>query len=219
MNEFLSKYCSPEWCEFVTFHSEKIKYKAGDIIFKTGDVTKGIYIIQDGKVKITTHSGHNNERIIRLVTKSDILGHRGFGGNWTYSISAIALEDAELMFIPLKVFNQTVRANPEFGFYMMMFFAEELRESERLASQLPVRNLVASVLFNNFKVFGLETGSETKLSFTLSRKDIANQAGTRYETVVRVLADLNKENIIKTEGKAIHILDITKLEQIKKGEE
>lgn len=100
---------------------------------------------------------------------------------------------------------------------MMMFFAEELRESERLASQLPSRNLVASVLFSNYKVFGFEEGSTTKLSYTLSRKDIASQAGTRYETVVRILADLNKEGVIKSDGKAIHILDINLLEKIRLG--
>ena len=98
-----------------------------------------------------------------------------------------------------------------------MFFAEELRESERLASQLPIRNLIASVLYNNYKVFGFEEGSETKLSYTLSRKDIASQAGTRYETVVRVLTSLNKEEVIQIDGKAIHILNLEKLNEIKVG--
>jgi CRP-like cAMP-binding protein len=77
--------------------------------------------------------------------------------------------------------------------------------------------VIASVIYNIYKVFGLEKGSETKLSFTLSRKDIANQAGTRYETVVRVLADLKKEGVIQIDGKAIHILNVEKLVNIKNG--
>ena len=98
-----------------------------------------------------------------------------------------------------------------------MFFAEELRESERLATQLPIKNVIASVLYNNLQVFGFEKGSSTKLSHTLSRKDLASQAGTRYETLVRTLAELNSENIIKLDGKAIHILDLEKLVHLKEG--
>jgi hypothetical protein len=35
--------------------------------------------------------------------------------------------------------------------------------------------------------------------------------------LVRTLAELNNENIIKLEGKAIHILDIEKLVLLKEG--
>jgi len=97
---------------------------------------------------------------------------------------------------------------------MMMFFAEELRDSERLAKNLPVKNLVASALYTNYKVFGLENKKSTKLSYTLSRKDIANKSGTTYESAVRSLAELNKDGVIKIDGKAIHILDVERLKQM-----
>lgn len=217
LSRFLSKYCTEEWCEFAVSFCEKISFKPGEIIFKSGDEAKGLFFIQKGKVKITTNNNLDSERIIRLAADGDIIGHRGFGRSWVYTISAVALEKTELNFIPLRIFNYLVKANPEFAYFMMMFFAEELRDSEHLASQLPIKNVIASVLYNNYKVFGLEKGSSTKLSYTLSRKDIASQAGTRYETVVRVLTELNKEKIINIEGKNIHILDIGLLEKIKNG--
>lgn len=217
LSDFLSKYCSEEWCEFAVSFCEKIVVKSGDSIFKTGNQVKGLFFIEKGKVKITTNNDLDAERIIRLAADGNIFGHRGFGGSWMYTISAVALEKTELVFIPLKIFNYLVKSNPEFAYFMMMFFADELRDSEALASQLPIKNVIASVLYNNYKVFGLEKGSDTKLSYTLSRKDIASQAGTRYETVVRVLNELNKEMIINIEGKSIHILNVDLLEKIKNG--
>jgi CRP-like cAMP-binding protein len=218
MKDFLSEYCSPEWRDFVIFHSQVIKYKSGEVIFKVGEETKGLFVIQSGKVKITTNTGQAEERIIRLVKEGDVLGHRGFGGDWKYTISAITLEDSELLLIPLNIFNQTVKANAKLGFYMMMFFAEELRESEQLARQLPVRNIVASVLYNNYKVFGFENENSNKLSYTLSRKEMANQAAIRYETTIRILMDFVKEKIIETDGKSIKIIDLDRLKRIKNGE-
>ena len=219
MNDVIKKHCTAEWCEYVRFHSKKQVFNAGEYIFKAGEDALGLYIIEEGKVKVIINNNDGSERIIRLISNADILGHRGFGGDWKYSVSAIALEKSDLTFIPLSIFNHVMKANPDFAYYMMMFFAEELRESERLATNLPIRNVIASVLFNIYKVFGLEKESDTKLSFTLSRKDIANQAGTRYETVVRVLADLNKEEIIRIDGKALHILDAKRLEVVKNGKE
>lgn len=175
-------------------------------------------MVNSGKIKVIAKTGNGTERIIRLVSDNDLLGHRGFGGTWKYTVSAIALEDSELLFIPLEIFNSAVKANPEFAYFMMMFFAEELRDSEHLASQMPIRNVIASVLYNNFNVFGLEQGSKTKLSHTLSRKDLASQAGTRYETLVRTLADFNNEGIIKIEGKAIHICNLNALIALKNGD-
>ena len=70
---------------------------------------------------------------------------------------------------------------------------------------------MARALLENYKVFGFEKADSTKLSFTLSRKDLASKAGTTYETVVRVLAELSKNNIILAEGKSIHILNMDEL--------
>jgi CRP-like cAMP-binding protein len=218
MNVVLQKYCSESWCKFILFHSTVISVKSDNYIFQSGDTTLGIHIVNSGKIKVIAKTGNGSERIIRLVSDNDLLGHRGFGGTWKYTVSAIALEDSELLFIPLEIFNSAVKANPEFAYFMMMFFAEELRDSEHLASQMPIRNVIASVLCNNFNVFGLEQGSKTKLSHTLSRKDLASQAGTRYETLVRTLADFNNEGIIKIEGKAIHICNLNALIALKNGD-
>lgn len=217
MNALLKKYCSEGWCDFIFFHSKVATIGKDEFIFKAGDDALGIHIVNSGKVKVVAKTGNDTERIIRLAAEDDILGHRGFGGEWKYTVSAIALEETELLFIPLKIFNEAIRANPEFAYFMMIFFAEELRESERLASQLPIRNVIASVLYNNLQVFGYANGSKTKLSHTLSRKDLASQAGTRYETLVRTLADFNNEGIIKIDGKSIHILSEKELIDLKEG--
>lgn len=217
MDNVLQNYCSKEWYEFILFHSKLIDAKKDDFIFKVDEKTQGIFIISAGKIKVIKKFNNTTERIIRLASDGDIIGHRGFGGEWKYTVSAIALENSKLLFIPLEIFNDVIHTNSKFSNYMMMLFAEELRESERLASQLPVKNIVASTLLNNLQVFGYDKESTTKLAYTLSRKDMASQAGIRYETLVRMLAEFNNEKLIKIDKKSIHILDENKLVQLKEG--
>ncbi len=211
MHAVIEKYCSKEWQDFICSHCEVRNYKAADMIFKIGEQIEGLFFINEGKVKVSTRTTKGNTRIIRLASNSDILGHRGFGGDWTYSINAQALAPTAITFIPIKIFNQTVKTNPEFGFYMMMFFAEELRTSEKLAKQLPVKNFIAYVVHANYKVFGFDQDSSTKLSFSLSRKDIANMAGISCESAVRALLSLSADKIIRLDNKEIHILDLEAL--------
>jgi len=214
MKSFIEKYCTNEWKEFIDFHKKIFTYKKGEYIFEAKEQTKGLYIIDKGSVKITYKQYDGSDRLIRLATNGDVLGHRGFGGNWTYPISALALETTEVSFIPVNVFETVAKVNPEFTYHLMMFFAEELRKSEAKIKHYPVRILIAKAIYDNYKTFGFEEGSETKLSYTLSRKDIASKAGTTYETVIRTISDLNNEGIIKIDGKSLHILQIDKLKDI-----
>ncbi len=218
MNQILEKYCIEEWHELIAYHCDVLTFDPGEVIFNIGDKTKGLLLIDKGKVKVLTSGTSNKERIIRLAADNDILGHRGFGGNWTYSIKAVALTKTMVTFLPLGLFKKLMKTNPEFAYYMTMFFAEELRDSERLAKQMPVKNKVASVILQSYKVFGLNNESDNKLAFTLSRKDIANKAGTTYESVVRVLTDLNKEEVIETKGKDICLKDIIALTKLADGD-
>lgn len=214
MKTFIEKNCDKEWQEFINFHKSVLTFKKNNFIFQAGEETKGLYIIDSGKIKVTYRQYDGSDRLIRLAKTGDVLGHRGFGGSWKYPISAIALEDASVSFIPVDVFNVVAKSNPHFTYQLMMFFAEELRKSEAKIKHYPVRVLVARALLDNYKVFGFENKKSKKLSYTLSRKDIANKAGTTYETVVRTIADLKKEGIIKTEGKSIYILKVDDLRAI-----
>ena len=210
MNEIIEKYCSQEWHEFIKLQSEIRTFKKNEVIFDFDEEVEGIFLINSGKVKIVKKTPSSLMRVIRLAADGDVLGHRGLGGEWKYSITAIALEDTEVVFIPINVFNQIVKTNPEFAFFIMMFFADELRDSESLANQCPVKQLISLALVKNHNAFGLEEGS-TKLSYTMSRKDLASMAGTTYESTIRSLSELQKEGAIKLEGKAIHILSLKQL--------
>ena len=122
MNSFIEKYCTKEWKDFINFHKEIITFKEGEYIFKAEEETKGLYIIDSGKVKITYKQYDGSKRLIRLATNGDILGHRGFGGSWKYPISAYTLEESQISFIPVNIFNTVAKANAEFSYHLMMFF-------------------------------------------------------------------------------------------------
>lgn len=214
MDSFLKQYCSPEWQEFVEFHKIIKEFDEDTLIFNEGDHVNGLYIINTGKVKVFTTETDGKESIVRLAADSEVVGHRGFGGDWVYPVSAKTYEKTITTFIPLNVFNTVAKANAEFTYHLMMFFAEELRCSEQKTMQVPVKNRIAKAILMNYNVFGAHPKDITKISYTISRKDYASKVNTTYETVIRVLSELNKEKIIELEGKSIRILNFNELTKL-----
>ena len=104
--------------------------------------------------------------------------------------------------------------NQDYFLQLMMFFAEELKVSERKMRNLahmPVKGRVAQALLTIAEKFGVREGI---IDLPLSRQDLASYTGATYETVFRVLNELAEENLIKLSGKNIEILNSEKLKLI-----
>ncbi len=94
----------------------------------------------------------------------------------------------------------------------MIFFADELRESEKRMKGLAhvsVKGRVQLALITLKHKFGTnETGL---INIALSKQDISSYVGAAYETVFRALNELAEASAISMSGKGITILDETKL--------
>ncbi|MFD2144433.1 Crp/Fnr family transcriptional regulator [Mucilaginibacter antarcticus] len=98
---------------------------------------------------------------------------------------------------------------------MLLFFAEELRVSERKMRNLahmPVKGRVAEALLMLKEQFGLT--KEGFINIELSRQDLASFSGATYETVFRVINELIQEGLLILSGKSISIANEQKLSRL-----
>ncbi|PCJ24782.1 MAG: transcriptional regulator [Flavobacteriales bacterium] len=192
------------------------RYKKNQQIIKEGDTVMGMYFIKKGKVKVYKESNYR-EQIIRLAKDGEILGHRGLGGDNTYPISATTLEDSEICFIEQGVFFKLMKNSTELSIKMMLFYADELRKTEirlRNMAVMTVRERIAEALLLMKEAFGSKNGQETLLDVELSRKEIAELAGTYSEQASRYITEFKEDNILKLDGKKIIIQQSDKLVKI-----
>lgn len=176
-----------------------------------GAPIQGLYFINKGKVKTVKTGIHGREQIVRLTTDGDTVGFRGFGTSRRYLIGAYALEDTTLCNFSNEDMLEMLHTIPELTFDLMLFYAEELNKSEnniRKIAQMNVRERVIDTLLYIHRKFGQVNGI---IELDLSRKEIADFAGTTDEQVIRVISSLKKEFLIKTVGKKIGLVAIDKL--------
>lgn len=182
--------------------------KKGQSFIIEGAPVHGLYFIKDGKVKVSKTGLHGKEQIVRFGTNGDIVGHRGFGGGNAYQVNAVALQTTILCNFSSDTLSQMLHAVPELTYDMMIFYSEELNRSEtkvKKFAQMTVREKVVDALLYMHRKFGK---GKSGLNIQLSRKEIADFAGTNEEQVIRNLSALKKEGIITTSGKKIDIPNV-----------
>ncbi len=197
-----------EWKLPIETHRKNFLVKKGEVIIKEGDTVNGIYFVNKGKVKIHKTWG-DKELIIRFASNGAIIGHRGLSTRSAiFPISATALEATSVCFIDLDFFMSTLKINSELTFQLMMFYADELQESERKMRNLAhmsVKGRLALSIIQLKDQFGVNDRGH--INITLSRQDLAAFTGTTYETVFRMMNELVKEDLISVTGKAISVKD------------
>jgi len=209
---FLCQRCLPEWIPAIGAHKKNMRFRKGELIFREGDLVEGIYFVYSGRVKVHKKWDAEKELIIRFAGKGDLFGHRGLGHDHHYPISATALEPLEVCYIDLEFFQVTAKVNQDFLYQLLLFFADELQESERRMRNLAhmqVKGRIAQALLALQGKFGMTDSG--LINITLSRQDLASFAGTTYETVFRIINEFAQENIIRLEGKDIAIVDANTL--------
>lgn len=191
-------------------------HKFGQVLFYEGDSPSGLYCMNTGKVKLSGMSDDGKEQIVRLVKSGDVIGHRALISGEPYALSATVLEDATICFIPKSTFYKLFKDNPSISAHVMQLLCHELHSAEQKQlslSRKPIRERLAETLMMIKEFYGCEDDGAT-LRGNIKREDLANIAGTAAETVIRLLSEFKKEQIIELSGKKIKILDPQKLLRI-----
>lgn len=209
---FLCKSCIKEWVPAILAHKKNYKVKKGEVIFKEGSPANGIFFVHTGIVKVHKRWGADKELILRFAKEGAIFGHRALGGDGIYAISATALQPGIVSYVDTAFFEATLKVNADFSYNLLMFFAEELRVSERKMRNLahmPVKGRVAEALIMLKEQFGLT--KDGFINIELSRQDLASFSGATYETVFRVINELIQEGLLTLSGKSIAISNYDQL--------
>jgi CRP-like cAMP-binding protein len=212
---FLCQHCMIEWRPLIGLNKETRMFRKGRPVFLEGDPVEGIYFMYKGWVKVHKQWTHPKELIVRFAGTGDIIGHRGLGDKKNYPVSATALEDSTVCFIPEDFLESSLRANPTLTYRFMQFYGVELQKAERRMRDLvhmETKGRIAGALLEMSHKFG--KNREGFISMPVSRQDIASYAGTTYETLFKLFNELKKEKLILTSGKFIKIKNETKLYQL-----
>ena len=183
------------------------EFKKGQVLIKEGSFSKGIFIVKKGKVKIHNASGEGKESIIYIYKKAEFFGYRPLVANEPNPVTATAMDNVVVSFIPKEVFDNLLSSSHFFAKKLLVNVTSEFSvwiNKITLFSQYAVKGRVAMSLFILSKVY--ETDKPSKfITINIGRDDLAAYVGTAKETLVRMLRVFKDEGVIISSGSKITV--------------
>ncbi|MBL4939607.1 MAG: Crp/Fnr family transcriptional regulator [Lutibacter sp.] len=183
------------------------KIKKGHFLVEERKNVHGIYFILKGKVKVFNEGFDDKIKILRLVSKGEIVGLSSLNASHYWS-SAIVVEDVDVYFIGLKNLKIILKTNIKLSFLFVNALALKLQHYEMRQKYLSLfqsaERIIDALLLIAYK-FGEKTSEGLEISVCTSRKDIAAFSNTTKENVIRTLSKLKDNELILIEGKKITI--------------
>jgi len=191
-------------------------FKAGEVIFKAGEVSKGLLCLHTGKVKITKCGLLENDPIISLKKPVDFLGLEALVLEENYASTATALEDSAICILDKASFLQVVKGNAGLSMRVMRLLAQKTESANNrmlVLTQKHMRGRLADALLLLLKEYGT-LADQITLNVELKRADLAAIANMTSANAIRILSLFVQEELIETHKRQIKIKDLKGLEKV-----
>ncbi len=189
--------------------------KKGEVLFKEGDNINGVYCVKSGVCKMSKLSANGKDQIVKLVVRGDLIGQRSLVTDEVSNLTAIAVNEMEVCFIPKNEVLHDLAKNVSFSLDMLQDMGRELRVADNIIvdmAQKSVKRRLADVLTYLHETF--DKDEDGYVSVVLSREDYASLVGTATESAIRILSQFKKEGLIATTGKHVKIVDFDGLRRV-----
>lgn len=192
-----------------------ITVKKGENIFEEGQNINGVFCIKSGVCKISKLSDNGKNHIVKLISKGELLGQRSLINEESLNLTATALEDMQVCFIPKTEIIGFFHSNSNFSMEILRNICEDLKEADNdlvnMAQKTVKERLARTLLYLQDK-FGTDTDSTLKIQ--LSREELSGLIGTATESCIRLLSEFKKDGLIDLIGKKISIVNEKELRRM-----
>lgn len=176
-----------------------------------------MFIIIEGKVKISRLSDDGKEVILTILSDSDFFGEMAILDGLTRSANVTAMEDSELFLIQRSDFIDLLKNHPEVSIALLQELTQRLRAADMKIKSLSLKDAegkVATVIMQLADDVGKIKQGVVEIEKLPFQHDLANMAGTSRETISRTLHSFAKKGLVELDGSKLRILNYEKFKEL-----
>lgn len=185
-----------------------VTYKKGEMMYRAGDASDSMYIVNKGQVKIYRLSESGKEQLVRILNPGEFTGELALFKQSVHEAYAEAMVDSQICTINSFDLQQLLLKYPTISLKILNEFSNRLESSERQTTRFATEKVETRIAL--FLAEHLDTeGNGKTVQLPMSKKDVASYLGTTPETLSRRLAEFEAEGYIEQTGQRnITILDL-----------
>lgn len=213
-NRFFCNFSDPI---LQSFYSLKItnSYPKGATLFYEAEASNGVYMLCQGRVKLSTYSKDGRVLILRVAEAGEILGLSAAIGNSVHEATAEMIEPGQINFVRKPDFLRFLHENADAGLNALRQLSRNYHAAYTQACSLGLSSTVGDKLIKLLLSWCANTNGdhrEVHLKIAFSHEDMAEMIGTSRETVTRLLKEFRERDLITLKGSDLCIHDRTKFE-------
>lgn len=192
-------------------------YKKNSVILSEEDTGSALFVIAEGKVKISRSSGDEKEVILALLNESDFFGEMSLLDGMSRSATVTAVEDAKLFIIQRVEFLDLLKKYPDVSIALLTELTKRFRAATMKIKALSLKDAegkVATVLLQLADDVGRIRQGVVEIDHLPYQQELANMAGTSRETISRTLHSFAKKGLVELDGSRLRIADYEKFKEI-----
>jgi len=188
------------------------KLNPGEILFEEGDKGEVMYLIREGKIKITKGKGED-EKVLAVLKEGDFFGEMAIIESAPRSASAIAATIVSLLVIDKETFRSKIKENPLIE-YVLETLSRRLRAADEQMRLLTIkseeRRIVAHII-TKAKEVGKKVADGIEIS-PFSHGSLAHITGIDEGKIKGYLDNLEKASLVNVQEDKIVIKGIEDLD-------
>jgi CRP-like cAMP-binding protein len=177
-------------------------FRRGQVVFTQGDPSDALFVVISGRVKVVVRSADGGELTLTIIQPGGVFGELGIADSGPRSADADALDECQLLLIPLETVQGICAREPPVVQALLNSTTATLRRLTEAASDLVFLDLprrVAKVLLS------LPRGGDGIIRPALSQEELAHQAGGTRQSINATLRGFERRGWIEVHDRAVTI--------------
>lgn len=193
--------------------AKELQFARGEMIFSDGDPGDGFYVVMEGRVKIFKLSPDGKEQILHIFGPGEPFGEVPVFSGKSFPANAEAIAPSRLLFFPRTDFIDLISKHPSIALNMLAVLSRRLRQFTMQIESLSLKE-VPGRLAAYLMYLTEEQHASDAVTLTISKGQLASLLGTIPETLSRIFLKMTNDDLIRVDGRIIHLLDRGRIQEL-----
>jgi CRP/FNR family transcriptional regulator len=186
----------------------------GHVVFREGDPGDRLFVVLDGKVKISRAAADGRENLLAVLGSGEMFGELSLFDPGPRTASVSAITDSTLASLDHDDLRPLLSERPGVAVELLQALAQRLRRTNEAMADLvftDVPGRVAKALLDLSDKFGMPEAEGIRVRHDLTQEELAQLVGASRETVNKALSEFAHRGWLRIEGRSVVLLDSERL--------
>lgn len=178
------------------------------VVLAEGQKPCGIFILCQGRVKLSTTSREGKTLIVRIADAGEVLGLHAVMTGGPYELTVETMQPCQLYFVGRDDMLRFLNAHADACFHATQHLARDCSDSYGVVRTIGLSHSVSE----RFARFLLDTAADSRVSqgtvrvrLAMTHEEISQLVGTSRETITRLLSEFRRNDLAELKGSMLII--------------